>query len=437
MSSSFNGGAKIGGGTRIGAGLGRRSVLALGGAALAAPLIGGRALAGPGDAIRLGAPFHRTGIGASYGRWYERTATAALGRINAAGGINGLPVEMIVEDDGTDPKRGVEVIEKFATDYKVDAVFGHLFSHVVAASAPRAGELKMPYFMCSETHALAAGRFNRYCFQPSMTDVKSQIRSMGPWIANTLGRKVTLIYPDYAFGYDHRDNMTAAIEAQGGKIVASIAIPPTETSFTRYLPRIPFDTEVIYHVMVGPSVLTFVRELGEHMGSHRPAIFGFIDSLEAVPLDQPQLDFLEGTYFWEGMPRYAQKDQTEFDKTYRTALNLDGTGATVGDAKDVATYSHMFSVWETLYAIKAAMEAADYRGPAQKTDMLEAMEATAGFAESDAFPQGEKLFNGRTHQAFGHQNISKMTAGRLEVVSRTTIEDTLYPDEVDYTKMSF
>ena len=69
--------------------------------------------------------------------------------------------------------------------------------------------------------------------------------------------------------------------------------------------------------------------------------------------------------------------------------------------------------------------------------MLEAMEATAGFAESDAFPQGEKLFNGRTHQAFGHQNISKMTGGRLEVVSRTTIEDTLYPDEVDYTKMSF
>src|SRR5207249_10165375 len=101
--------------------------------------------------ITLGAPFPRTGIGASYGRWYERTAKAALKLVNEQGGINGHEVEMIVEDDGTDPKRGTEVIEKFATEYKVDAVFGHLFSHVVAATAPRAGELKMPYLICPKS----------------------------------------------------------------------------------------------------------------------------------------------------------------------------------------------------------------------------------------------------------------------------------------------
>ncbi len=418
----------------------RRSLLrglAAGGALLAAPGIVGRARAQAGDAIRLGAPFHRTGIGASYGRWYERTATAALKIINDQGGINGLPAEMIAEDDGTDPKRGVEVIEKFAAEYKVDAVFGQLFSHVAAASAPRAGELKMPYFLCSEGHALAAGKFNRYCFQPSITDVKSQIAAMGLWISNTLGKKVALIYPDYAFGYDHRDNMRAAVEAQGGKIVADIAIPPTEKSFTRYLPRIPLDTEVIYHVMVGPSVLTFVKELGEHLGTQRPEIFGFVDSLEGVQLDQPQLSFLEGTYFWEGMPRYAQKDQTAFDKFYRAAVGVDDTGAALSDPKDVSTYSHMFSVWETLFAIKKAMELSGYKGPAQKVAMLEAMESITGFAESNEFPQGDKVFNGKTHQSFGHQYVSKVSGGRLEVIHRTTIEESFYPDEVDYTKMSF
>lgn len=411
--------------------------LTAGAALLTTPGLVGHARAQAGNVIRLGAPFHRTGIGASYGRWYERTATAALKVINDQGGINGLPVEMIVEDDGTDPKRGVEVIEKFAVEYKVDAVFGHLFSHVVAACAPRVGELKMPYFLCSEGHALAAGQFNRYCFQPSITDVKSQIRSMGPWIASNLGKKVALIYPDYAFGYDHRDNMTAAIEAQGGKIVASIAIPPTETSFTRYLPRIPLDTEVIYHVMVGPAVLTFVKELGEHMGSKRPEIFGFIDSLEGVDLNQPQLSYLENTYFWEAMPRYAQKDQTDFDKFYRAQIGLDDTGASLSDKKDIATYSHMFSVWETLFAMKRAMELADYKGPAQKIAMLEAMESITGFTESNEFPQGDKLFNGKTHQSFGHQYVSKVEGGRLNVVHKTSIEDTFYPDETDYTKMSF
>jgi len=410
--------------------------LAAGTALVAAPGLIGRANAAEG-AIRLGAPFHKTGIGASYGRWYEATANAALKVINDGGGINGIPVELIVEDDGTDPKRGVEVIEKFSAQHEVDAVFGHLFSHVAAATAPRAGELKMPYFLCSESHALASGAFNRYCFQPSITDVKSQVISMAPWITDNLGKKVTLIYPDYAFGYDHRDNLTAAITAQGGEIVADIAIPPSESSFTRYMPRIPFDTDVIYHVMVGPAVLTFVKELGEHLGSKRPEIFGFIDSLEGVAIDIPQLEFLEGTYFWEAHPRYAQGNQSDYDKFYRAAVGVDDSGASLADSKSVATFSHMFSVWETMFAIKKAMEMSSYTSSAQKIDMLEAMESITGFEESNEFPQGEKMFNGKTHQSFGHQNISKVVDGKLEVVYRTSIEETMYEDETDYTKMSF
>ena len=36
--------------------------------------------------------------------------------------------------------------------------------------------------------------------------------------------------------------------------------------------------------MVGPAVLTFVKELGEFYGSKGPKLFGFIDSVEAVDL---------------------------------------------------------------------------------------------------------------------------------------------------------
>ena len=65
--------------------------------------------------IKIGFQVHRTGIGAAYGRWYERTTTAAAALINEQGGINGRPVEIVAEDDGTDPKRGAEVVEKFDT----------------------------------------------------------------------------------------------------------------------------------------------------------------------------------------------------------------------------------------------------------------------------------------------------------------------------------
>ncbi len=262
-------------------------------AAASLPMWARYAQAQSSEPIRVGFQVHRTGIGAAYGRWYDRTTQAVVKQINAAGGINGRPVEIIAEDDGTDPKRGAEVVEKFANQSKCDIAYGTLFSHVVIGSAPRAGELKLPYFVVSEGHHLASGMLNRYTLQPGITDVKSQVQAMAPFVAQNLGKKITMIFPDFAFGHDHRDYFTAALEAQGGEVLAHIAIPPSETSFTKHFPKIPRDTEVIYHVMVGPAVLTFVKELGEFFGPSRPEMFGFIDSLEAVDLASPGLEFLE------------------------------------------------------------------------------------------------------------------------------------------------
>ena len=387
--------------------------------------------------IKIGFQKHATGIGSAYGRWYDATTQAAVTRINDMGGINGRPVEIVTEDDGTDPSRGAEVLEKFATQHECDVAFGTLFSHVVIGSAPRAAELKLPYFVVSEGHHVASGMLNRYTLQPGITDVKSQVQSMAPFVANNLGKKVTMIYPDFAFGHDHRDFFSAAIAAQGGEVIAQIAVPPAETSFTKYFPQIPRDTDVVYHVMVGPAVLTFVKELGEFFGPSRPEIFGFIDSLEAVDIKSPGLEFLEGTYFWEGNPRHAQANNSEFDTNFRAAVGVDDRGASLADSNDVSTYAHMFGCWETLNVIKAGMETSGYQGPADRQKLIEAVESMTDMPHSDDHPQGAKLFNGKTHQVFGSQYISKVTGGNLVVEHTASIEDGLYEDEVDYTTQSF
>jgi branched-chain amino acid transport system substrate-binding protein len=318
----------------------------------------------------------------------------------------------------------------------VDFIYGTLFSHVVIASSPRAGELKIPYFVVSEGYHVASGKLNRYVFQPGITDVRAQVTSMAGWILGNLGKKVALIFPDYAFGYDHRDFFGKAAAARGGTVSALIPIPPTETSFTKYFARIPADTEVIYHVMVGPGVLTFVKEMGEHFGAKRPKLFGFIDSLEGVDIASPGLEFLEGTYFWEAMPRYADGYPTPHEKFYRQRVGVGETGASLADPKDVATYSHMFGCWETLFVIKHAVEKSGYKqpGPKDYKALIEALEKVDGFPEGREHPQGPKKFDGRLHQSFGQQFISRVEKRRLKVVHRTKIEDSIYPGEADYTK---
>jgi len=231
----------------------------------------------------------------------------------------------------------------------------------------------MPYFVVSEGHHVASGMLNRYTLQPGITDVKSQVQAMAPFVANNLGKKVTMVYPDFAFGHDHRDYFSEAMAKAGGEILELIPIPPTETSFVKYFPKIPRDTEVLYHVMVGPAVLTFVKELGEFFGGQGPELFGFIDSLEAVDIASPGLE----------------------------------------------------------------LEASGYAGPSDRAKLIEAVEAMTTMDHSVAHPQGPKIFNGKTHQVFGQQYISKVNNGRMDLVHTASIEDTFYEDEVDYTTQSF
>src|SRR2546422_10174368 len=201
-----------------------------------APTAAAQASTPSGKTLRIGFQVHRTGIGAVYGAWYEKTANAAVQYINETGGIAGRPVELLAEDEGTDPKRGVEVVEKLAQQAKVDFIFGTLFSNVVIATAPRAGELKIPYLVVSEGYHVASGKLNRYVFQPGITDVRAQVTALAPWIIKNLGRKITMVFPDYAFGYDHRDFLGQAATKLGGTIQTLIPIPPTEASFTKYFP---------------------------------------------------------------------------------------------------------------------------------------------------------------------------------------------------------
>src|SRR4029078_5761675 len=93
----------------------RRALLTTGGAlAVGAQLPGPWAsrAAAQSAPLRLGFQVHRTGIGAVYGRWYERTTAAAVKLINEKGGIGGGPVEDVAGGQGEGPEAGARVVRR-------------------------------------------------------------------------------------------------------------------------------------------------------------------------------------------------------------------------------------------------------------------------------------------------------------------------------------
>ncbi len=101
-----------------------RSTKTLAAASAALALLGG---AVPGRAwaqegLRIGAVFPLTGTYASYGRGMAGALKIAVEEINAAGGVLGKPVALVVEDDQGDPTAGLNAAKKAVEVDRVSAI---------------------------------------------------------------------------------------------------------------------------------------------------------------------------------------------------------------------------------------------------------------------------------------------------------------------------
>jgi branched-chain amino acid transport system substrate-binding protein len=77
--------------------------------------------------IKIGSAGPMTGQYAAFGEQLKRGAQMAVDEINAAGGVNGQKLQLIIGDDACDPKQATAVANQMASD-KVPFVAGHFCS---------------------------------------------------------------------------------------------------------------------------------------------------------------------------------------------------------------------------------------------------------------------------------------------------------------------
>ena len=66
--------------------------------------------------IKIGSAGPMTGQYAAFGEQLRRGATMAVEEINAAGGVNGQKLELLIGDDACDPKQATAVANKMVSD---------------------------------------------------------------------------------------------------------------------------------------------------------------------------------------------------------------------------------------------------------------------------------------------------------------------------------
>ena len=95
--------------------------------------------------IKLGmsAPF--SGPAAQLGLQFSDGANLVFNRLNAQGGIDGNPVQLITADDGYEPLRTVENTRKFLLEQQVFALFGYIGTPTSSAILPLLRKHQRPY----------------------------------------------------------------------------------------------------------------------------------------------------------------------------------------------------------------------------------------------------------------------------------------------------
>ena len=97
-----------------------------------------------GDTIKVGVYGDLTGQTSSFGQSTKNGVELAVEEINAAGGVNGKKIQLIIEDDQGRPEQAKTVVSKLINQDKVQAVLGEVASTNSLAAAPVAQEAKIP-----------------------------------------------------------------------------------------------------------------------------------------------------------------------------------------------------------------------------------------------------------------------------------------------------
>ncbi len=266
--------------------------------------------------ILIGAYLSLTGTTATFGTSTLHGVEMAVNEINAAGGVMGKKIHLIVADTQSKPEEAALAATKLITRDNVRALLGEIASSRSLAAAPIAQENKIPMVSPGSTNPEVT-RKGDYIFRVCYID-PFQGEVIARFVYESLGsRRVAVIKDvknDYSIGL--AEFFAQTFTKLGGQVVGEQAYSEGDTDFRAQLTAIkglnPEAVVVPGYYQESALLVKQARELNMNM----PFLGG--DGWDSNKLLEVGGDAMEGTFFTN---HYAADDTSaivqDFVKTYR------------------------------------------------------------------------------------------------------------------------
>ncbi len=208
--------------------------------ALAMALLGTTLVFGGMTAMAEDAPVLKVGViapmsgTAGDGVYIKAACELAANEINEAGGMDGMQVELYVEDDEGTPQKSVTVAQKLVNADKVDIVIGAQNSNCTNANMKVTQEAEIPQITPGSSSPSITQQGNPWIFRTSISDLTAATTIMKYGQEQGWG-KVALIHDSGDFGVTAADAINAQIADYGMEIVVQEQFNSDDVDFKTIL----------------------------------------------------------------------------------------------------------------------------------------------------------------------------------------------------------
>ena len=178
-----------------------------------------------------------TGDNAQYGEVMRKGVAQAIDEINAAGGVNGLKLELVVGDDKATPAEAVSVVQRMVTLDKVAAVIGGFNSSPTLAAMDATQKAKTLHFTMGASPKLTQAG-DPYMFRAILTDAPMTADLVGYAVKDLGLKKIAVMKENTDYGVSLADLFKTQVEAQGGEVLTVESYNPGDKDFTAPLSKI-------------------------------------------------------------------------------------------------------------------------------------------------------------------------------------------------------